>query len=145
LTLAATANDRLSIRSNWDGSVRGRVGYLVAPDFLVFGTGGVAIQNFRAEATCSGSFPGLFMFCIGNHVGSDSTTRVGWTLGAGIEKMLGGNWIGRVEYRYADYGNFGMSVFTPSPLLPAGTLSVQGNVDASTHIASVGISYRFRP
>jgi hypothetical protein len=33
--------------------------------------------------------------------------KPGWTVGGGIEAMLWGNWLGRVEYRFADYGSFG--------------------------------------
>jgi hypothetical protein len=29
----------------------------------------------------------------------------GWTAGIGLEALLSNSWTGRIEYRYADYGN----------------------------------------
>ena len=37
---------------------------------------------------------------------SNSTTRTGWTLGAGLDFAFAPSWIARVEYRYADYGTY---------------------------------------
>ena len=43
-----------------------------------------------------------------------STTRVGWTAGVGAEAMLWSNWLTRIEYRYANYGTFGFTLFPGS-------------------------------
>src|SRR5258707_6998479 len=40
--LTGLLNDRLSVRTAWDASARGRVGYLVTPSFLAYVTGGAA-------------------------------------------------------------------------------------------------------
>ncbi|MGE6036674.1 outer membrane protein, partial [Klebsiella pneumoniae] len=53
-----------SVRETWDGSLRGRLGYLVAPTILVYGTGGVAWQRLELSASCS-VVPGN-PFCAGN-------------------------------------------------------------------------------
>lgn len=46
-----------STRLDWFGTGRGRVGVLVAPSFLLYGTGGVAFGDVRH--TFTGGFPGL--------------------------------------------------------------------------------------
>ncbi len=35
----------------------------------------------------------------------NNSTLTGWTLGAGIEYMLGTNWTVKVEYLHFDFGN----------------------------------------
>jgi outer membrane immunogenic protein len=52
-----------------DGSLRGRLGYAVTPDVLLYGTAGGAAQSLK----------------IRDAVGSDSNTMVGWTAGVGVD------------------------------------------------------------
>ena len=65
-----------------------RAGVLATPATLVYGTGGWenARFSFRGEGVDIG------------------TNKNGWTLGAGIEQMLGENLSARVEYRYSRFG-----------------------------------------
>jgi outer membrane immunogenic protein len=82
-----------STRTDVDGSIRGRVG--VAWDrALIYATGGAAFGPIRNSFT---SFGGIN--------DSSSTTRVGWTVGGGVEYAITNNWSLRAEYRYTDYGN----------------------------------------
>lgn len=74
--------------TDWQGSVRARVGYAIDRT-LIFGTAGFAATRAYVEV------PGFF---------SESRTFTGWTAGAGVEHAFTDNWTGRVEYRYADYG-----------------------------------------
>jgi opacity protein-like surface antigen len=39
-----------------------------------------------------------------------SETRVGWTIGSGIETEIGGGWKVRLEYRYTNFGSFTRNV-----------------------------------
>jgi outer membrane immunogenic protein len=77
----------------WFGTVRGRVGYLFTPTFLVYGTAGFAYGDVQAW--------GL------------SNTRTGWTAGGGVEWMFAPHWSAKAEYLYVDLdsngttGNFG--------------------------------------
>ncbi|MEO8882908.1 MAG: outer membrane beta-barrel protein, partial [Devosia sp.] len=75
-------------RINWDGSIRGRLGY-DAGQFLPYVEAGVAFAN----ATAAG---------VG---GSATATHTGWVAGVGVEFMLADNLSANVEYRYADYGS----------------------------------------
>ena len=70
-----------------EGSARARVGYAFDP-VMAFVTGGVAATEGKISA----------------NGGSDSNTHVGWTAGAGVEGFITDNIIGRVEYRYSDFG-----------------------------------------
>ncbi len=73
-----------TISNGWDGTVRGRLGYAY-DRFLFYGTGGVAFGDVKSSS-------------------GESATKVGWTVGAGIEAALTTNVTGRVEFRHTDLG-----------------------------------------
>jgi outer membrane immunogenic protein len=106
-----------SLKQGWDGSVRGRLGVLITPSILVYGTGGVAFGKVSGSLTYSGTIYNCTGgVCNGSAVGtataatSFSETRVGATGGGGIEFQLFGPWNARLEYRYTDLGSFSKSV-----------------------------------
>lgn len=78
-----------SSRSNVDGSLRARLGYAVNDRILVYATAGGAAENRQ----------------IRDAAGRDENTMLGWTAGAGVDAKLTDQVFGRLEYRYADYGN----------------------------------------
>ena len=90
-----------SVKEGWDSSIRARLGLLLAPAWLVYATGGVAWQSIDIDASCGN----VNAFCTTPHSESVSTTKTGWTIGGGLEVMLRHNWLVRLEYRYADYGD----------------------------------------
>jgi outer membrane immunogenic protein len=72
------------------GSIRGRLG--VAFDrVLLYATGGAEFAGF--DTSYSG-------------IATASHSRVGWTIGGGIEYAVTSNWSVRAEYRYTDFGHF---------------------------------------
>ncbi len=77
------ANTSLS----WFGTVRGRVGYLVLPTLLIYGTGGFAYGEVDA-----------FGF---------SNTPTGWTAGGGAEWLFAPNWSVKAEYLFVDLSSNG--------------------------------------
>jgi outer membrane immunogenic protein len=85
----------LTVGSSAYGDLRGRLGYAVADRALVYTTGGAAFGD-AALNTLNTLLGGLPV--------SVSTTRTGWTAGAGLDYALADHWIGRVEYRYRDLG-----------------------------------------
>jgi outer membrane immunogenic protein len=137
--ITGRADDSFELRTRWDASLRARLGYLVTPSFLLYATGGVAWQNVEAISTCGPSFScqaGGF----GPRVISDSNTEAGWTVGGGIETAFGGHWIGRAEYRYADFGTISN---TDTRNAPGVTQVAKYNVDLVTHTVTFGLSYKF--
>jgi outer membrane immunogenic protein len=128
------------------GTLRGRVGYLLTPSLLGYATGGLAYGGVQSHASIFGfeTVPSG----IGNAFtsGSFSTTRVGWTLGAGVEWMFWQNWSVKGEYLYYDLGRAtnalppftapiaGVQAFSHTPIL---STRYDGN------LARVGLNYHF--
>lgn len=106
---------------DWFGSVRARLGYAHGR-FLPFVTGGLAIAHYDVGNTVAGTTEHAL-----------DETLAGWTVGAGAEYAFTDNLIGRLEYRYADYGD-----------TRAGTVVLDDyDVDLSTHDVRVGVGYKF--
>ncbi len=104
-----------------EGSVRGRLG--IAWDrTLFYATGGAAFADI--ENTATGGLTPYF---------SNSTGRVGWTVGGGVEYAVTNNWSVRGEYRYSDFGH---QTNAAAPAVP-----VDNHV--TEHAVRVGFSYKF--
>jgi outer membrane immunogenic protein len=144
-------HDSFAVKTGWDAGLRGRLGFLVTPSFLVYGTGGAAWQHIEATSTCSTSFSN-FSACrppfLAPSVITDSTTKLGWTVGAGIETMLGQNWIVRGEYRYADFGtisNTDTRACPPASNCVPSSVAITDTLRLRTQTATFGIAYKFGP
>ncbi len=131
LLMAGDPSALLTSRTTWDGSIRGRLGYLVTPSTLAYLTGGTAWQHFDTTATCSILICGVPVVTFRN-----SSTKAGWTVGGGLETRLQSNWLVRAEYRYAD---FGTATFQPSALGYSATYEER----LRTHTALLGLTYQF--
>ena len=75
----------------------------------------------------------------------NSSTRVGWTVGAGTEWHLAGNWTAKFEYLYMDLGTInGGPVPLTGILVPVRT---EAGLSYSSHftdnIVRVGVNYHF--
>jgi outer membrane immunogenic protein len=128
LDLAAT----LSQKIDWFGTVRGRVGILATPRVLLYATGGLAYGEVNTSETV-GAFNGF----------SNSTTNVGWTVGAGVEGAIGGNWTAKLEYLYVDLGRVSGSNATTLTALGGGVLSTSYSSRITDNILRVGVNYKF--
>jgi len=138
-------------RVDWLGTVRARLGYLVTPNLLAYGTGGLAYGKVEGSTNITQSDSGINGVLTGAAAtaGSFSETRAGWTIGGGLEWMFLPHWTLKAEYLYYDLG----SVSWGSPNL---VFNVAGfasptfsavNIGSSTHfhgnIARAGINYKF--
>ena len=84
-----------TFNSDYAAAIRGRVG--VAFDrALLYAAGGVAFGDTKVSYSTVG-VPGA----------SYTTSRTGYTIGAGVDYAFTPNWIGRIEYRYVDLGKGG--------------------------------------
>jgi outer membrane immunogenic protein len=97
-TNVAGASSSIGTRLDWFGTVRGRIGYLVTPNALLYGTGGWAYGHATSSATATAS--GL---AVGSSIGKDMTG--GWTAGAGLEYGIT-HWLSfKTEYLFVDLGS----------------------------------------
>ena len=108
-----TASTATSTDFPWFATFRGRGGFLVDPSLLLYATGGLAVGEVKFSNTPTLTlqrFDGNSNTPIGGPVSatgatvSESNTRVGWTLGAGLEKKFTPNWSAKLEYLYVDLG-----------------------------------------
>jgi outer membrane immunogenic protein len=107
--------------NQWQGSVRGRIGYAF-DRWLPYLTGGVAFGEQKFS---------IFSPVVGVGLSSDDT-RVGWTAGGGIEYAWDDNWSVRGEVRYTDFGSKNIN-FAGTPL--------KAKFNDTT--ATLGVSYKF--
>ena len=129
------------------GTVRGRVGYLFTPSFLVYATGGLAYgagnlsSSFSATESAGGAF-------IGSAFGgaNASNSQVGWTVGGGLEWMFANNWSVKFEYLYYDLGTVSLSgpvQYTNAVTGATGLGSSQTSAQFNGHIVRAGVNYHF--
>lgn len=142
------ADDFLKINSTWDANVRGRLGYLLGPDLLVFATGGLALQEVEVSAGCRAAL--WDPLCAGPPNGNNQTKTqtnsallLGWTAGVGMEARLDQHWHLRGEYRYAGFSPTSGTFWANQPAGLAGWDAYHYNVSLETHIANLGLSYNF--
>jgi outer membrane immunogenic protein len=122
-----------SQKIDWFGTVRGRAGVLVDPKVLVYATGGLAYGEVKTSETV-GIVPTVF---------SSTTTNVGWTIGAGVEGVLGGNWTAKLEYLYIDLGKASGTYTTPLTALGGGFLTSSYSSRITDNVLRVGVNYKF--
>ncbi|WP_256805947.1 outer membrane protein [Bradyrhizobium sp. Bra64] len=134
--------DRLTVKTDWDASLRARLGFLLTPATLAYATGGVAWQRSEFSSICA--IDGCLDFGLSPSVISASRIQAGWTVGGGIETALGGNWIARAEYRYADFGATPFTIARTGPSgSPLNPTSDNFDLKMRTHNASFGVAYKF--
>ena len=135
-TLAVHAKASL----DWLGTTRGRVGFVVTPDnrLMIYGTGGVAYGGGSSNFSVFDATEGALW------TGNPSSSRVGWTAGAGVEYALTNNWTIRGEYLYADLGssnftsvgNAAAAAFFPG-------VYASGKINYNASIFRAAVNYKF--
>ena len=106
-------------RNDWLGTARGRVGYAF-DRFLPYVTGGLAVGDIKA------STPGF---------AGASQTNLGWTIGAGMEVAIVGNWSAKAEYLHVDLGSFNCAL--------ACGLVTPDNDSFRAELVRGGVNYKF--
>jgi outer membrane immunogenic protein len=105
-------------RNRWLATARGRVGY-ASDRWLTFLTGGAAFGDIKMTP------PGG---------ASETKTKVGWTLGGGVEYAFAGPWSAKLEYLYVDLGK---------ATCGAATCGLDTQVTFKSNIVRIGVNYRF--
>jgi outer membrane immunogenic protein len=131
--VAASLNQKI----DWFGTVRGRAGVLVDSKVLLYATGGLAYGEVKSSEI------------VGGVAGFSSTsTNVGYTVGAGVEGVIGGNWTAKLEYLYVDLGRVSGAFGTTIPafgagVVPSGTLTSYYSSRITDNVLRVGVNYKF--
>jgi outer membrane immunogenic protein len=112
------------------GTLRARMGFAFDRIFF-YGTGGLAWANTDYEL--KGDVPGTELFRI-----EDSSTQIGWTVGAGAEYAVHDSVTLGLEYLYVDLG----SETLKSPV--AGTkLDVSTNIETNFNLIRATLNWKF--
>lgn len=116
-----------SSRIDWDGSLRLKAGYAI-DRFMIYATGGVAFANekFRFGTTLP----------VASFI-SESDTRVGWTIGGGLQYAVTNNLIAGLEYRYAQFDRKTYS----GAVVPAGIVTASSRPDF--HRVAATLDWKF--
>jgi outer membrane immunogenic protein len=122
-------------------SVRGRLGYLIIPSVLLYGTAGIGFGHERITTTVSEreTQTGTLEFEENamNHV-----NMFGWVAGAGVEWKFWNNWLLRGEWLHYDFGKVTNSTNNPG-IFFAGLDN--GNLRTTVDIGRAALSYKFPP
>lgn len=112
-------------RTQWLGSVTGRLGYTWGPG-LIYAKGGVGFRDNN----------GLTMVSLGDPTFFVDRSDTGYTVGGGIEYMFAPSWSAKVEYQYFNFDNTNISTL--------GFATGTGlNYRDDFHTIKVGLNYRF--
>jgi opacity protein-like surface antigen len=110
---------------DWTEALRARVGYLLAPATMLYGTAGWLTSGFRNTSLIGNDFmvPGQRVNAL--------------EIGAGVETALTEHWAARFEYQYAFAGKLG------AIMLNAGHDSGPVSADLQMQYAKLGLVYMF--
>jgi outer membrane immunogenic protein len=124
------AGDSLSVRNDWQSSVRGRIGWAF-DRVLVYATGGGAWGNLKTTGTFPPSLP----------VSTDKTV-FGWSVGGGVDYMLMANWSLGAEYRFTRFDRDNTVALGALPVV-GGTTPINATTNLDTHEVTARLSYHF--
>lgn len=131
--LTVSGSDKLK----WFGTLRGRVGY-AADRVLLYVTGGLAYANNSFEFSGIDAAANTFTF-------SNSKTKTGYVVGAGVEWAVAGSWTVKAEYQYLNFGSVGP--FTVPVLnaagVPNGVLVTTSSHKSDFQTIRIGFNYLF--
>lgn len=130
------------------GTVRARLGYAV-DRFLPYVTGGLAWADTKNTLGCSGIKP--INPNAGNCTGkvgkpmfetSESKTRIGYTVGAGLEYAVTDNWTIKGEYIYSNFGKKNVTLTDPN-LSGADLVKNERRFKTDLSEVRIGVNYKF--
>lgn len=141
---------------DWFGTVRGRLGYVVSPNLLFYGTGGFAYGRVRQQTSYHDNEGGVTVLDFSGpsvtdvgcpsrsdcYVGASTRLATGWTLGGGLEYAIWSHWTAKLEYQYV---NLGSNNFQQSAIIfdgPPSTISTHYS-DTAFHTVRAGLNYHF--
>ncbi len=136
---ADTTSVSNSVDAHWLMTVRGRAGWAV-DNVLYYATGGLAVTDLGSSNAIAN--PGGGGFPLAGTWGT-SSTKAGWTAGAGVEWGVARNWTVRAEYLYVHFDTVTANGVVTSPGFAGYGSAISTSTDLSAHIARAGLNYRF--
>jgi outer membrane immunogenic protein len=106
-------------KNSWLATVRGRVGYAF-DRWLPYATGGLAYGNIKAASD----------------LGTDTSTKAGYAVGAGVEYAFLSNWSAKLEYLYIHLNDGACNGACGTPVVPI-------DVKFNTNLIRAGLNYKF--
>jgi opacity protein-like surface antigen len=132
----------LSDNVKYLATVRGRLGWTPASNWLLYATGGLASEAVDRTLLRVTDLGGG----IGTRTNLDSPlVHFGWVAGAGVESFIGSsNWIARLEYLHYDFGTVetAFQTISTNPGIP--TVTERGGRQTIDTVRA-GVSYKFTP
>lgn len=135
---SGTVTDAVSSSIHWFGTARARVGVLIDPTLLLYGTGGLAYGRISTSGTITDTACALTTACSWSF--GNSTTKVGWTAGGGLEGVIPNttNWTWKLEVLYIDFGTISGTGYDSDFGAP-----YFWSAKVTDSILRVGINYQF--
>lgn len=140
---------RVSKGIDYLATIRGRAGFLATPQLLLYATGGLALGQVTSSTLGFQYYTGPTFGVVTSWSGAAaySSTRVGWTLGAGGEWMFARNWSVKLEYLYYDLGSIAYAGIYGNQRAP-GPDNYFTNVTRTSarfngHVLRAGLNYHF--
>lgn len=127
-----------SSRTTWGAG--GRLGFLVSPNLLIYGTAGLSMRHQSMSALIGGSF-GVIEHPLKTGV------SLGGYIGAGAEYAFESGWSAIVEYRYTDHGTVRWRGPITIPVPNYGSVTLRPDFTQFhapfSHTVQLGVAYRW--
>jgi outer membrane immunogenic protein len=143
VTLSADFTSKTSF--DYLGTVRGRLGYLIAQPLMLYVTGGFAYAQTETTWSFATQYPGTVVRPDAGTLGQ-SGMRTGYTVGGGAEYAVSRNVSVKFEGLYYDLGSASSSYTFQSfnignVLISTNTVTAKQDLDGT--ITRLGINYKF--
>lgn len=131
----SSSSATFNAKTDWLASATARIGYALDPRWLLYVKGGAAWEHDKYNVQ-------TLVLTLGvptseTYVASE--TRVGWTVGGGVEWAFAYHWSTKLEYQFHDFGTKELT-FVRSR---AGGFDRFVNVEPQIHTLKLGVNYRF--
>lgn len=128
---SASSGSKIGTELTSYGSLNLRAGYLVQPELLVYGKGGLAFGSFKySDKNATEGYSGS----------QDDVRQQGWMVGGGVEYKFAANWSAFAEYDYTFFGD--QTVELSYKNAPWGN-SYKYTFNQDIGSAVLGVNYRF--
>lgn len=137
----------MSRKLNYIGLLNARLGVLVTPSFLFYGSGAFAYGGASLKTNYSITTTNTFMLPITKYTESNRILG-GWAAGAGAEWMFSPSWSVKLEYAFYNLGpihhNFDLQEYlTTTPPIAYATAAVESVGRFTENTVKVGVNYHF--